>query len=99
MLTVLDQLGTMGIVPGEDAPLVAGAAQTPVAAMHAAAALVAWLYGQRSVVFDQTTAVLAAGGVVPVSARRFGRWFTSWRRSRACTGVARGGNLRWRISD
>lgn len=57
-LNVLDQVGTMGIVPGEDAPLVAVAAQAkPVAAMHAATALVAWLYGQRSVVFDQTAAM------------------------------------------
>lgn len=57
-LNVLDQVGTMGVVPGEDSPLVAAVARAkPVAAMHAAAALVTWLYGRRSVVFDQTAAM------------------------------------------
>lgn len=57
-LNVLDQVGTMGIAPGEDASLVAAAAQAkPAAALHAAAALVAWLYEQRSIVFDQTAAM------------------------------------------
>uniref|UniRef100_UPI003F496116 hypothetical protein n=1 Tax=Amycolatopsis sp. CA-096443 TaxID=3239919 RepID=UPI003F496116 len=55
---VLDQAATMGIAPGEDAPAVAAAAAAkPEATLHAAAALVAWLYGQRSVVFDQTGAM------------------------------------------
>ncbi|WP_284741880.1 hypothetical protein [Amycolatopsis sp. RTGN1] len=59
-LNVLDQVGTMGITPSEDASFVAAAAQAkPTAALHAAAALVAWLFGQRSIVFDQTSAMHA----------------------------------------
>lgn len=57
-LNVLDQVGTMGIEPDEDAPLVPAAVQAkPAAALHAASALVTWLYCQRSVVFDQTAAM------------------------------------------
>jgi len=46
-LNVLDQVGTMGIAPGEPAPLVDAAASTkPAASIHAAAALVAWFVRQ-----------------------------------------------------
>jgi hypothetical protein len=55
---VLDQMGTMGIAPGEPEPhLDATAATTPAATIHAAAALVAWLFGTRTVVADQTAAM------------------------------------------
>lgn len=57
-LNVLDQVGTMGIAPDDDTSFAEAAAQAkPAAAMHAAAALVAWLFAQRSIVFDQTSAM------------------------------------------
>lgn len=55
---VLDQMNTMEIVPGDPEPqLDATAAATPAATTHAAAALVAWLFGTRTVVADQTAAL------------------------------------------
>ncbi|SEP54282.1 hypothetical protein SAMN04489732_1426 [Amycolatopsis saalfeldensis] len=57
-LNVLDQVGTMGIAPGENVTFAAAQAK-PAAALHAAAALVSWLFGQRSIVFDQTSAMRA----------------------------------------
>jgi len=63
----------MGIAPGEPAPLVDTAASTkPAASIHAAAALVAWLYGNRSVVADRTAAMRTLAEKAMALAERIG---------------------------